>query len=408
MKVLKNYRFPIILLISVMLGALVGIVWPNTASFFKPFGDIYLNLMFTIVVPLVFFTIASSVSKMVDLKRLGKILSRTFIVFFVLCVISAILMLISCLIVNPVGSATIAVGAEEIVETVSVGEKIVAALTVNDFSDLLSRSHMLPLIIFSLLFGVGVSLLGERGKKVSSLLNLISEAMMKVVKIIMYYAPIGLFAYFVGLIEQFGTDIIGSYMRSFILYVVVALIYYVVFYTIYALIAGGKKGLKTFWKNIFTPTVTALATQSSLASLPTNLKATEDIGVPKDIREMSVSIGTTTNMHGSVMSAVLKIAFLFTLFGESFTGIGTLSVAVLIAILSGMVMSGIPGGGLIGEMLIVSLYSFPATAFPIIATIGIIIDAPATAINVTGNTISSMLITKYTEGKNWLKNSSIS
>ena len=113
-------------------------------------------------------------------------------------------------------------------------------------------------------------------------------------------------------------------------------------------------------------------------------------------------IGATMNMHGSVIGSVLKISFLFSVFDMSFTGLDNYLIAVLIAVLSGVVMSGIPGGGLIGEMLIVSLYGFPAGAFPIIATIGILIDAPATCLNVIDDVSASMLVTRLVEGKNWL------
>lgn len=402
-KVLKNYLFPIVILISIIIGTLIGIYAPDFASTIKPLGDIFLNLMFTIVVPLVFVTISSSIANMVDLKRLGKIMGRMFLVFFITCAISAVVMLIATVIYDPAVGTNIVIEAGEVVEESNLGEKIVAALTVTDFSELLSRSNMLPLIVFTILFGIGISALGEKGKKLADILNMASQAMMKVVKFIMYYAPIGLCAYFASLVGIFGAALLEGYVKAFILYTVVGILYFIVFYTIYAYVAGGFKGVRLFYKNVLTPTATALATQSSLASLPSNLEATKNIGVSEDVREVCLPIGTTMNMHGSVMGAILKIAFLFTVFGEHFSGIGTIAIAILIAILSGMVMSGIPGGGLIGEMLIVSLYNFPAGAFAIIATIGIVIDAPATAINVVGNTSSAMLINRFTEGKNWVK-----
>lgn len=402
-KFLKIYGFPIAIILSIIIGSLWGCVLGESASVFKPFGDIFLNLMFTIVVPLVFFTISSSIASMIDLKRLGKIMGYSLIVFVITCIVSAVVMLVAVKIVDPVGTSNIIIDSNEKVESLSVGEQIVSALTVNDFSEILSRKNMLPLVIFSILFGVGVSSLGEKGKGLSKLLTSVSSSLMKVVKIIMWYAPIGLCAYFMNLVGTFGVNLISGYIRSFILYCVVGLIYYLIFYTLYAYISGGKLGVKRFWKNILNPTAVALGTQSSLATLPTNLDAAKNIGISKDIREVSMSVGTSMNMHGSVMGSILKIAFLFSVFGRNFSGIDTYFIAILIAVLSGVVMSGIPSGGLIGEMLIVSMYSFPAGAFLIISTIGIIIDAPATAINVVGNPASSMLISRLVEGKNWLK-----
>ena len=178
-------------------------------------------------------------------------------------------------------------------------------------------------------------------------------------------------------------------------------VYFAIFYTLYSYLSDKKKGIKLFYKNILPVTATSLATQSSLASLPTNLETARDIGVPKDIREVTLPIGATMHMEGSSMGAILKIAFLFGIFNMSFTGLDTYLIAILIAVLSAVVMSGIPGGGLIGEMLIVSLYGFPLEAFPIIATIGWLIDPPATCLNVVGDTSSSMMVTRIIEGKDW-------
>lgn len=402
-KFVKKYWFPISILLSIIIGSLWGSYLGERASVLKPIGDIFLNLMFTIVVPLVFFTISSSIASMIDLKRLGKIMGYSLIVFTITCIIASVVMLVSVKIVNPLGSNSVLIDATETVKNLSIGEQIVNALTVNDFSELLSRNNMLPLVIFSILFGVGVSALGDKGKKLSTNLEANSKALMKVVHIIMYYAPIGLCAYFMNLVGSFGISLISGYLRSFILYTVVGIIYYLVFYTLYAYVAGGKRAVKNFYKNALNPTAVALATQSSLATLPTNLESASNMGISKDIREVSMSVGSTMNMHGSVMASVLKISFLFSVFGRSFTGLDTYLIAILISVLSGVVMSGIPSGGLIGEMLIVSMYSFPAGAFLIISTIGIIVDAPATALNVMGNPISAMLVSRLVEGKNWLK-----
>ena len=233
-KFVKKYWFPISILLSIIIGSLWGSYLGERASVLKPIGDIFLNLMFTIVVPLVFFTISSSIASMIDLKRLGKIMGYSLIVFTITCIIASVVMLVSVKIVNPLGSNSVLIDATETVKSLSIGEQIVNALTVNDFSELLSRNNMLPLVIFSILFGVGVSALGDKGKKLSTNLEANSKALMKVVHIIMYYAPIGLCAYFMNLVGSFGISLISGYLRSFILYTVVGIIYYLVFYTLYA------------------------------------------------------------------------------------------------------------------------------------------------------------------------------
>ena len=396
----KNYKFPIILLFSIIIGCILGIILEEDAVILKPFGTIFLNMMYTIVLPLVFFTISSSIANMVNLKRLGKILKYVFLVFILTSAVAGILMLGVTKVIDPVGNANIVLEQGEATE-VSIGDQIVQTLTVTDFSNLLSRSNMLPLIIFTILFGVGVAL--TKNDKLAKSLENISNVMMKIIKIIMYYAPIGLCAYFANLIGEFGPQLIGSYAKSMILYYVMCVVYFVIFYYLYAYIAGKKKGVKLFYKNIFPATATSLATQSSLASLPTNLETASNMNIPKDIRDVTLPIGATMHMEGSSMGAILKIVFLFGIFNMPFVGFDTYAIAITIAVLSAVVMSGIPGGGLIGEMLIVSLYGFPLEAFPIIATIGWLIDPPATCLNVVGDVSSSMLVTRLVEGKDWIK-----
>ena len=218
----------------------------------------------------------------------------------------------------------------------------------------------------------------------------------------MIYAPIGLGAYFASLIGEFGPQLLGAYGRAMIVYYPLCIAYFFIAFAAYTFFAGGKIGMKTYFKNILEPAVTSIATQSSLATMPVNLAAAKRIGVPKDIREIVLPIGATMHMDGTVLSSILKISFLFGIFGQEFSGIGTYGAAILISILGGVVMSGVPGGGLIGEMLIVNMFGFPPEAFPIIATIGFLVDPPATCLNATGDTVVSMIVTRFVEGKNWM------
>lgn len=394
-KKIKNYIFPILLIVSMILGSIVGIFFPNFSENIKPLGDIFLNLMFTLVVPLVFTTIVSSISNMSSIKRLTKILRNTFIIFIITSFIASLIMLLFSLLF-PVTTPNIEL-IKSSVEKVSVLEQIASALTVSDFNNLLSRSNMLALIIFSIIFGIALNLVEKDKKIVGKIFNTLADTMMKMVKIVMYYAPVGIFAYFASLVSNLGPEFVGSYAKMLVLYIIVTIIYFLIIYTIYCYIASGKRGVKNFYKNIFSSILTSLATQSSLASLPTNMEVASKMNIDKDVSNVALPIGSTIHMEGSCMGSILKILFLFSIFGYTNIGIDSYIIALLISVLSGVVMSGIPGGGLIGEMLIVSLYGFPAEAFIIISTIGWLIDAPATMLNVTGDITSCMLIDKYTK-----------
>lgn len=391
-KIWKNYKFPIILLFSILFGSIIGIILDEDAVKLKPFGTVFLNLLYTIVVPLVFFTISSSVSRIKNYKKLGKIFTSMFLIFILTSMVSSIFMLLGIKIFNPIDNISITLTSYN-QNSFDIGSRIVEMITASDFYLLLSKDNMLPLIIFACIFGFATAKTKE--EKISIFLTSMSNIMMKIINIVMYYAPIGLCAYFASLVGEYGSEIIGEYAKGMIFYFIMAISYFLVFYSIYAYIARGKKGVSDFFKYIFESLVTALGTCSSLATLPINLKCSKKLNIDDDVARTTLPIGATMHMEGSSMAAVLKIAFLFSVFGESFVGVDTYLIAILIAVLSGVVMSGIPGGGLIGEMLIVSLYGFPAEAFPIIATIGWIVDSPGTAINATGDIASALLIEKH-------------
>lgn len=399
----SSYRFPLLLISSIIIGSILGLILGEKATVLKPFGDIFLNLMFTAIVPLVFATIASAIGNMMNMKRLGKILGSLLLVFVVTGLIAGVIICFLVTVYPPASGVQIAMEASEDLEAVKLSDAIVNALTVNDFSALLSRKNMLPLILFSIIFGFCISACGGKESAVGKVVNNLADIMMKIVNIIMLYAPIGLGAYFADLIGEFGPNLLGAYGRAMLVYYPVCIFYFVVFFTLYSYWAAGKEGVRKMWKFILPPTATSIATQSSVATLPVNLEAAKNIGVPKDIREIVLPIGATMHMDGTVFSTILKISFLFGIFGKPFTGFGTFASALLIAIMSGVVMSGVPGGGLIGEMLIVSLYGFPSEAFPMIATIGFLVDPPGTCINATGDTIASMMVSKLVEGKDWIK-----
>ncbi len=398
---LKAYRFPLILLAAIIIGSIIGLIFGEKATVLKPLGDIFINLLFMIVVPLVFFSISSSIANMDNMRRLGKIFGSMITVFVITGMIASIFMLIAILPFSPITTADIPLETPE-VEEMSLADQLVLTFTVPDFVDLFSRSNMLVLILFAVLIGVATGLAGEAGRPFAKFLQSGSEVFMKVVKIVMYYAPIGLGAYFATLIGDFGSALLGDYAKAIIIYYPVSIVYFFIGFTLYAFIAGGKEGVKRFWKNILPPAVTALGTGSSVATIPINLEAAKRIGIPRDVRETVLPLGATIHMDGSCLSAMLKIAFVFSVFNIDFSGIGTFLTAIGVSLLSGVVMSGIPGGGFMGEMLIVTLYGLPIQALPIISAIGVVVDPPATMVNATGDTVASMLVTRHIDGKDWM------
>ncbi len=396
---IKQWRFTIVLVASVGLGAALGYWIGPKAEKLKPLGQLFLNLLFTAVVPLIFFSLSSAVASSSNLKRLGRIAGLMLVVFIATGIISSILMIGAVKVFDPAKGLSVELSTPQETSSGTFADKVVQTVSVPDFPALLSRRNILALIIFSVLVGLASQAAGDKGKPFREFLISGSAVMGHVIKLIMLYAPIGLAAYFAYFVGVKGEQLLKTYARIVALYYPLAFLYFVGGFSVYALIAAGRGGVRRFWANILPASLTAWGTGSSLAALPANMQAAERIGVPEDVREIVLPIGATIHMDGSCLAAILKIAVLFALAGKPFEGIGTLTGAVGVALLCGVVMSGITGGGFLGEMLIVTLYGLNPEMLPIAATLGMLVDPPATMINASGDTVAAMLVTKFINRK---------
>ncbi|MBR5572852.1 MAG: dicarboxylate/amino acid:cation symporter [Oscillospiraceae bacterium] len=402
--VLKNYRFLIIMLAAMVLGAIVGWFAPDFGHAIKPFGTVFINMMFCVVVPLVFASIASSVATMKSRKRAGKILGTTIGTFVVTGLIAAFIMFVLMKIFPPVLEAWTTFDTEEMGEYASISELIVNFFTSSDFVGLLSRKAMLPLIVFSLLFGFATNAAQGPEGPIAKWLASLSEVMMKFVQIITYYAPIAFFAIFADLVATYGAEVMAGYGRALLVYYPLCFIYIFTAFPLFAWFGGGKGGVKTMFRHITRPAVVSLGTCSSVATIPTNMDVAEETGISKDVSEMVVPLGATMHMDGSCFSCVLKVAFVFGVFGQHLTW-GQMIPILLVAVLSSVGMSGVPGGGYIGEYIICSIF-FPTQmeiAFPILVMIGNLVDPPATMINAAGDYVVSYIVSRFVDGKDWLQ-----
>ncbi|MFR5265466.1 dicarboxylate/amino acid:cation symporter [Clostridium sp.] len=400
MKFLKNYKFSLILLVSMILGSILGIIMGDKAKIFSPIADLFLNLLYCIVVPMIFVSLVSSIANMSDLKKLRKVLGVMMVVFVVTEIIATVYMIVVCIFIDPAKGAHISMGST----TVDMSSKanILSMFTVNDFSLLWSRKNIMALIVFSLLFGVSTVAVGEQGKSVVKFFNSLTEVITKMVNYIMYLAPIGLGAFFATLMGDYGKEIVGPLSKTLLLFFVASIVYFILSNTIFAFIGGGRKGLKVYWKNILPVTLTSLGTCSSAASIPSNLVACKKIGIPDDIKDITVPMGCNLHKDGACLTVVLKIAFVCSILDINFLSPKILITTILVSILSSTIIGAIPGGGYVGEILIVSLFGFPPATIPIMVLLGTITDAPATAINVTGDTGVAMIVSRLIEGRKWM------
>ena len=401
--VLKNYSSIIWLLVGIISGTTLGLLLGKQVEILKPFGDIFLNLLFTAVIPLIFFAISSSIANIDRTKKMGKVMFIMLLVFVGTVLISAILTVFAVWLFPLPQDIQTSVKVVEELQPQSFGDQAASLLTANEFYELLSRKSMLAFIIFSLLVGFATSRSGQTGEPFKKFLTAGDEVMKQLLILIMKLAPIGLGAYFAYQVGVFGPQLFGTYAHSMAIYYGLGLFYFIVFFSLYAFLAGGILGVKTYWQNNIIPSFTALSTCSSVATIPANLAAAKAMKVPEHIANLAIPLGAPLHKDGSSISSIIKIAAVFAIMGKDFTDPYTILLALGITIIVSTVEGGIPNGGYIGEILVMTVYNFPIEVLPVVMIIGTLVDPMATLLNATGDTVSAMLITRFSEGKNWLQ-----
>lgn len=404
-KIIKNYKQSIILIGSLIIGTIVGLIFKEKATVLEPLGTLFINMLLVVVVPLIFLSITTSIGKIDKPKRVGKIL-RSIIIAFVFTSLVSVVIGLTSLKIRLVDSGdankitALLDESTEVSDDASVLYKLVNSVSTNDFVNLLSKNNILALIVISILSGLAINKSGEKGKSFLKVLDSAYEVLQNLIKILMYYAPIGLGCYFASFTGTFGASVTQGFVKMLVIYTILVLFVYFVIYSLYAYMAAGKIGVKKYWANIIPASVTALSTCSSAASIPVNTECAKKIGVSEDIASPTITLGTSFHKDGSIIGSVFKIMFLVYLFDMPVSGIKVLGVSLLATIL----VTAVPiGGGTISEMLILKLMGFPVAALPILTIIATIIDAPATLLNVTGDCASSMLVSRMVDGKDSLK-----
>ena len=326
-KFMKKYGFITLMLLGIVAGCIVGAAWPG-ATALEPFGTLFINMMFCVVVPMVFCSIASAIANMSSAKRAGRIMGITVGTFLSTAAIAAILMYV---IVRFIPVFTAAPSYEESgVGTVDIGTLIINFFTKPDFTELWSRRAILPLIVAAIIFGFGIQMCGGRESRVALLLNDLTDILLKVIKLISYYAPVGFFGFFASLVATHGSDFVSNYARAIGIYYVVSVIYLLISSPLYARFGGGKGAAKVMFRHLFRPAATAFGTCSSVATIPVNMEVSEDTGISKEVSDIVMPLGATMHMDGSAMGAIIKVAFLFGMFGKDF-GTGEAILAIVVA-----------------------------------------------------------------------------
>lgn len=399
------YREPLILIAFVIVGAVLGLTLGEKAAVLYPIGQIWLNLLFVLLVPLIFFSIAGSIAGIADTRRVGKLLGLTIGFFIVTAAIAGIYMFFFTSVFGVDTSIRMgtAEAATETTAAMGIGDQIVSTFTVEDFPLVISRAHILALIVFTVFFGVAVSSLGEKGKPVAEWLSNMSLVFYKMVSMLMKLAPIGLLAYFANLTGTYGPELLKSYARGLLIYYPATIVYFFVFLALYAFLAAGPWGVKNFFRNILTPALTALGTRSSAAAIPLQMDACDKLGVPREVSSVVIPVGATCHMDGACIATIYEIALCCALFSHPLNSLGDYAFALVIAVAGSVAVSSVPGGGAAMESMVISAFGFPSIALPVLLMMTQLFDAGCTLVNSCGDTVASMLVTRVLYGKDWYK-----
>ncbi len=398
---LKRYRLVIAIGTAFLLGLLVGygfmVAIPNESAraeyiaWFKALGDIFVRLVKMIIPLIIFFTISSAVASIRNAKTLGKILIWILIIYIITSIIGATWGLIGGTVFKPGEGVNLTPPSGYKGPVRMTGPEILLSFFKSEFSMLLTAKGAMTMIIFAILFGAATTLLGDRGQRVANALSLVSDTLIKVVRIIMWYAPIAIFGYGVWLLATYGPRILGAYGKFLGVDYLMTFIHFFLVYSIIVLL-GGLSPLK-FFKEQSEPFVIAYSTRSSAVNLPFNMAAAKRMGVPDEVFGITVPIGATVNMDGTALYQVLSALFIAQLFGIHL-GPGAYGLIVFAALVGSVATAAIPSGGTIMLAFVLSVVGLPLEGIAIMMAVDPIADALRTAVNASGDNACSVLITR--------------
>ena len=382
--------------IGFALGIILGLIFKEKVLILKPLGDIFLTLIKMIVVPLVFCSITSGVASIGDINRLKRIGSRTVIYFVVTTTLAGIIGLLIANFVQPGAGVDLnmiqASSKFQAKEMPTLAKTLLDMFPSNPIKSMVD-GNLMQIIVFSLFLGVSLTMLGEKGKKVIDLFNSGTEAMYKMTAIVMEFSPIGVAALMACSIGEYGIKIFGP-LGKFIMTDYLGLLTVIIIMYIPMLKFIAKVPLGYFFKKVLQIWMVTASTTSSSGTLPVTIGVTKKrFGVPDEIAEFILPLGATMNMNGAVVyysAAVMFVSQIYGIHMELSQQILTIVLATIISIGS----PGIPGGGIVMTIMLLTTMGLPMEIVGMIAGIYRILDMGHTTLNVTGDVVTSLCISR--------------
>ena len=383
------------MMIGLALGVVVGaLVEQETAkTFLQPLGDLFIRLIRMVVVPLVLATIIAGAAGISDTSKLGRVATKTLICYALTTAVAVAMGLIFASFIQPgVGLDLSTEGlAAKAVEAPPLTQTLLNIVPINPMQAM-SEGQMLQIIFFAVIFGFGLSALGERGKPVLNFFELVGDTMIRVTHIVMLYAPIGVFGLIAYTVSRHGLGVLLP-LFQLILSSFLATAFFVIVLLVPLVRVVTGIPMMTFYKGVFEPWLVAFTTCSSAAALSANLNAARRLGSTKAVASFSIPLGNTINMNGTAIYMGVCSIFAAEVYGLDLTMADQLTI-VLMGVLAAVGTAGVPGAGLIMTTVVFTQVGIPLEAVALIAGVDRILDMIRTSINVVGDVASAVIVTR--------------
>ena len=379
--------------IGMGLGIIAGMLFPDMGSTFKPLGQLFINLIRMVVVPLVLCTIVAGSASVGDINKLGRVASKTLIYYFGTTAIAVVLGLVFANIFNPGEGLNIA--TEGLKAKSATPPKMVDVflniIPLNPI-DAMGKGNMLQVIFFAMLFGFGLSAVGERGKTVYAFFDGAAETMIKVTNMVMIYAPVGVFGLIAFTVSKHGADVLLPLIKVIGVMYIACVVHVFVCYLPLVKVSGLSVG--HFFKVLSAPLMIAFTTCSSAAALATNLIQCQKLGASKPVASFSLPLGNTINMDGTAVYMGVVAIFVAEIYGIPMPFDKQFQVLAT-GILASIGSVGVPGAGLIMSTIVFTQVGIPLEGIAIIAGIDRVMDMARTTMNVLGDATGAIVVSKW-------------
>ena len=386
---------PMQMMLGLVLGVVVGMFVSSdfAVTYFKPLGDLFIRLIRMVVVPLVFATLVAGAAGISDVSKLGRVAVKTLLCFMATSAVSVIFGLFIANLIDPgVGLTLSTEGLKAAnVKAPSFVSTLLNIVPMNPMESF-AKGSILQIIFFAIMFGFCLNWLGEKGRGVTNFFDTVGNVMIRMTNVVMYYAPIGVFALIAVVVSQHGLAVLLPLGKLILAsFIATSLLVIIIYVPLVKLII--KLPVMQYFKGIFEPWLIAFTTCSSAAALPANLNAARKLGSTKAISSFSIPLGNTINMNGTAIYMGVCSIFAAEVYGLPLTMADQLTI-VLMGVLAAVGTAGVPGAGLIMTTIIFTQVGIPLEAVALIAGVDRILDMIRTSINVVGDVSAAVIVTK--------------